>query len=90
MGEGTGGSQKKGFFKRLKLELSIEGQNRISHVKTEGRHFRQREQNVRRSVDKKQLGTLSMVKQIARKGRGEGKLAQKLEHKSRGKQHNTE
>lgn len=78
---------KKVFFKRLKLELSIEGQNRISHVKTEGRHFWQREQNVQRSIDKKQLGTLSMAKQIARKGWGEEKLAQKLEHKSHGKQY---
>lgn len=58
-------------------------------MKTEGRDFRQREQNVRRSIDKKQLGTLSMAKQIARKGWGKGKLAQKLKHRSHGKQHDT-
>lgn len=59
----------------MKLELSTEGQNKISHVKTEGRHFQQREQNVQRSIEKREPGTLRMAKQIARKGWGEGKLA---------------
>lgn len=39
---------REGLLLEMKLELSIEGQNRISHVKTEGRHLWQREQDVQR------------------------------------------
>lgn len=61
-------------FKEMKLELSTEGQNKISHVKAVERHFQQREQNVQRGIEERQLGTLLTAKQIAWKGWGEGKL----------------
>ena len=38
-----GGRSWRRWFKGMKLELNSEGQNRISHMKTEGRYFWQRE-----------------------------------------------
>lgn len=64
---------KESFFKGMKSELSTEGQNRMSLVKTERRCFRQREQNVQRRTDKREIRILSMAEQIARNGWGEGK-----------------
>lgn len=78
------------WFKGTKLELSLKGRNRTSHVKTEGRHFWQREQDVQRCTDERELGTLSMAK-IAVKGWREGELARQAgrEHKSHAKQRGT-
>lgn len=64
---------KESFFKGMKLELSTEEQNRMSFVKTERRRLRQREQNVQRRIDKREIRILSMAEQIARNGWGEGK-----------------
>ena len=38
-----GGRSWRRWLKGMKLELNSEGKNRISHMKTEGRHFGQRE-----------------------------------------------
>lgn len=53
---------KESFLKGMKSELRAEGQARVSLVKTDRRHFRQRS-TMYRDADKRELCTVSMAEQ---------------------------